>query len=446
MYARMQELFKVDYERKIKRETKMRMRQHAAAAAAANGMGTPMHPPGAALPVAGVKRERDAEADTGDRKRMAVGATNSMEAAVNGGSPTRPSVVRAGSLALSQTQSPVMANQSPVVSTQVASAMSTPRMSSGFAPQSMGMQQRSSVGGVGSNFGLPQTSPVSSVPPQQQRQPSLPPHSQHSPTHQQQMQSQFAQPGQPPIMPQTTGGSVPSPQRPPSVTQNPTPFQQAQPSFQAPGMISRAQQSMAGPMGMNGAGRPPVPDDQRTQMQLRQHMASQQGPSQVSPTQAQGPSQSQPQMQPMGGMQQTGNGAMINGGPMHSNQANIQMIVQNLQNPQNALTQHLHRTIPNFAALPLQTQVQQFHAHHVRYLLHTSSPPVPITLEAEGTSLETLARDLLNASALFSFLVLADSDFAAAATAAPTATTKSRCRGHSWKREFECCWPQRATT
>lgn len=197
-------------------------------------------------------------------------------------------------------------------------------------------------------------------------------------------------------MAQTTGdsGLTLGPQRPPSVSQPTGPFPQSQPSFQAPGMNNRTQQQQAMPgMGMGGPGRPPMTDDQRTQqiqMQIRQQqMASQQGLSamqlqQQQQAQAFGQMQAAQQaaQQAQGTIQSNalnagnpgnpGAGAPGGGGgagPMPNqpmNQAMIQATIQNLHNPNNPITQHLHRSVPNFAGFPLQVQVNQFHAVQVR--------------------------------------------------------------------------------
>ncbi|KAG8905758.1 hypothetical protein FRB99_008331 [Tulasnella sp. 403] len=295
LYMRMQEVFKVDYERRVRRDSKLRMRAAAASSAMAgmgmNGSmaGAPgshvMSPPAAAMPVAGVKRELDGEAEVGERKRVALpGGGLPMEQTMSAtGSPTRPSTVRAASLSLSTTQSPVLAGQSPMASASM--SMSTPRMPSQGFVQPMMVQQRHSPQNQ-THFGSSQSSPVHMTQQQasqqsQQRQPSLPPNSHPntssshtlshpvqqqplpqptshgmqqqsqplvSPTHgpnptQQQIQQMYlqnqqqSQPGSAMMggsaglvgvggptqtrsqTPGSVGGRVPSPQRPPSVSQ-----------------------------------------------------------------------------------------------------------------------------------------------------------------------------------------------------------------------------------
>ncbi|KAG9017651.1 hypothetical protein FRB90_000347, partial [Tulasnella sp. 427] len=411
LYARLYEAFKPDYERKIRREAKMRARATSGGMIGA-GIGGPsasvLPPPGAAIPVAGVKREHEADVETGDRKRAAVGGGVPIERTMSaGGSPTRPTTVRAASLALSSTQSPVLTGQSPITAAtpgatsaggmQLASGMSTPRiLSAGFVPPISAPHRHSpqnSVSGLASAFGQ-NPSPVAIA--HQQRQPSLPPSAQHSPTHaqapgsaqfgQQQLQQQQAA-----LLAQTTGdaGLALAPQRPPSVPQPAGSFPQSQPSFQAPGMNNRTQQQQQqqqalASMGMvGGPGRAPMTDDQRAQqiqMQLRQQqMAAQHG---LTPMQL----QQQQQAQAFGQMQNQqpqanalNPGANINpaagggggGGPMPSqpmNPAMVQATMQHLQNPNNPITQHLHRSVPNFAGLPLSIQLNQFHAVQMRLM------------------------------------------------------------------------------
>ncbi|KAG9048258.1 hypothetical protein FS837_000394 [Tulasnella sp. UAMH 9824] len=417
LYARMQELFRPDYERKMRREAKMKARVAAgagfnAAGVVGAGIGGPsasvLPPPGAAVPVAGVKREHEADVETGDRKRAAVGGGAPMSA---GGSPTRPSTVRAASLALSSTQSPVLTGQSPVTAAtpgtaggmQMASNMSTPRIpATGFVPP-ISMPHRhspqNSISTSASAFGQnSQVSPVGMAH-QPQRQPSLPPTAQHSPTHPQlPINNQFGQlqqhqQAQAGLMAQTTGdaGLTLAPQRPPSVSQPTGTFPQPQPGFQAPGMNNRPQQqppqqAMPG-MGMGGPARPPMTDDQRNQqlqMQIRQQMAAQQG---LTPMQLQQQQQAQAfgqlqTQQPQGGIQPnalnaanqaaggavppTNPGAGAMGGNQPMNQ--VQVTIQHLHNPNNPITQHLHRSVPNFAGLPLPMQVNHFHAVQMRLM------------------------------------------------------------------------------
>lgn len=432
-------MFKVEMERKMRREGKLlqhqqlqqRMRLAGVNGGILPGSGAP------ADPVAGTKRVNDGELEGGERKRLAL---------VNGGDTSMANAEQ------HQQHQPVSTVVSPTRQTHQMMAQSpqhsagrqSPAVSMGGTPRMMHQQRHSPT----NPSPLHQQSPVMQ---QQQRLQSFPPQQpqqQQSPTQQHQMS--MLPPSHVPNSAQSPTGSAsggsgnrgtPSPHRPPSASQ-----QQQQQQLQTP-TSAASSSSMGNPfsqpfqVGMNGATRPmgmsmnmapgSMPGmngqmansastggtvdprvQQQLQMQFRQHMNQTQNSLQAQLQQNQQAVQQQqvlnqqqagmlrtPQLQQQ---QQAGGAGMALAGSqqmvpnqsqmqnqmqsangvapatsvpsstsapppqqMVMNQNTIQQAMVALQNPQHPITQHLHKAFPNFSSLPMQTQIQQFHAVYV---------------------------------------------------------------------------------